>query len=239
MGSPRMADLTDTAHADEGPAPRGVLTEMRDSLVAVFRNPNLRRIQVAFAGSAIGDWAYATAVAVWAFGVGGAQAVGIFTAVRLALMAVTAPFAATLADRMDRKVLMILCDLARAVLVSLGAVFLFVDAPAWPIFLVAILAALLGSPFRTAQRALVPSLVERPEDLTASNGASSTIESIAFFVGPALGALLLGITNVEVVFLANVVTFLLSMLLITRLDVRPADAPEPGAEAADADDEPG
>ena len=232
-----MADLTDTAHADEGPAAKGVLAEMRDSLVAVFRNPNLRRIQVAFAGSAIGDWAYATAVMVWAFGEGGAQAVGIFTAVRLALMAFTAPFAATLADRMDRKLLMILCDLTRAVLVTLGAVFLFVDAPAWPVYTVAILAALLGSPFRIAQRALLPSLVERPEELTASNGASSTIESIAFFVGPALGALLLGITNVEVVFLANVATFLWSMLLITRLAVRPADEPE--TENAEADDEPG
>ena len=74
MGSPRRwLYLTDTAHADEGPAPKSVLAEMRDSLVAVFRNPNLRRIQVAFAGSAIGDWAYATAVAVWAFGEGGAR----------------------------------------------------------------------------------------------------------------------------------------------------------------------
>ena len=123
-------------------------------------------------------------------------------------MAVTAPFAATLADKMDRKLLMVLCDLTRAVLVTLGAVFLFVDAPAWPVYTVAVLAALLGAPFRIAQRALLPSLVDRPEDLTASNGASSTIESIAFFVGPALGALLLGITNVEVVFLANVATFL-------------------------------
>lgn len=42
-----------------------------ESLGSVFRNPNLRRVQLALAGSMIGDWAYATAVAVWAYGVGG------------------------------------------------------------------------------------------------------------------------------------------------------------------------
>ena len=36
---------------------------------------------MALAGSMIGDWAYATAVAVWAYGVGGAKAVGIWTAI--------------------------------------------------------------------------------------------------------------------------------------------------------------
>jgi MFS family permease len=149
-------------------------------------------------------------------------------------MALTAPFAATFADRMDRKRLMVLCDLVRAVLVSLGAACLFLDTPPWPVFVIAALAAVLGAPFRIAQRALLPSLVDRPEELTASNGASSTIESVAFFVGPALGALLLGFTTVEVVFLVNVLTFLWSMLLITRLDVRvtagPAEETDPGPD---------
>ena len=66
---------------------RSALGETGKSLSSVFRNPNLRRIQLALAGSMIGDWAYATAVAVWAYGVGGTQAVGIWTAIRLALVA--------------------------------------------------------------------------------------------------------------------------------------------------------
>ena len=79
------------------------------SMRSVFGNTNLRRMQLAFAGSLVGNWAYATAVAVWAYGVGGAKAVGIYTAVRLGLMAVTSPFAATLADRYSRKLVMIGC----------------------------------------------------------------------------------------------------------------------------------
>ena len=52
---------------------RAALRETGASLASVFRNPRLRRMQLALAGSLIGDWAYATAVAVFAYGVGGAQ----------------------------------------------------------------------------------------------------------------------------------------------------------------------
>src|SRR6478672_3625333 len=94
-----MTDVAENESAARGGA-RGAVRETVDSLKAVFANPSLRRIQLALAGSMIGDWAYATAVAVWAYGVGGAQAVGIWTAIRLTLMALGSPVGATIADRM-------------------------------------------------------------------------------------------------------------------------------------------
>ncbi len=226
-----MTDAT-TAQDSEDQRRKRFLGGTRDSLGAVFGNRNLRRIEMAFAGSAIGDWAYATAVAVWAYGVGGAQAVGIWTAIRLALMAITAPFSASLADKMSRKRLMILADLGRALLVSGAAACLYLGSPAWPIFILATLASLLGTPFRVGQRAMLPSLAERPEELTAANGVASTIESLAFFVGPSMGALLLGFTTVQTVFLVNVATFLFSMALVAG--VRPVVRAETAA-AADAE----
>ena len=92
--------------------------ETGGSLKSVFVNRNLRRMQLAFAGSLIGNWAYATAVSVWAYGEGGAKAVGIFIAIRLAVMALATPFVSTLADRYPRKRVMIYSDLYCAVLVT-------------------------------------------------------------------------------------------------------------------------
>ena len=212
-----MADVPELAAHAEEPARPGMLRETRDSLAAVFANRNLRRIEIAFAGSAIGDWAYATAVAVWAYGEGGAKAVGIWMAIRYTLMAVAAPFGATLADRMPRKRLMILADLGRAVLVSAAAACLFLDTPAAPIYVLATLTSLLATPFMVAQRSLLPALAAKPEELTAANGTASTIESLAFFAGPALGALLLGFTTVQVVFLVNVATFIWSASLVSGI----------------------
>ena len=207
-------------------AARSALTETRGSIATVFRNPGLRRIELALTGSMIGDWAYATAVTVWAYGVGGVTAVGVWTGVRLALMAVTAPFAATWSDRSPRKKVMIFSDLIRAVLVMAATLCLVLDTPAAPIFVLATLASLLGTPFRCAQRALMPALANNPQELTASNGTSSTIESLAFFVGPALGALLIGVADVSVVFAVNALTFVWSMAMVIGIRVPRRDEPD-------------
>lgn len=231
-----MADVTEIAPEGEQPQGRGMLRETRDSITAVFRNRNMRRIQLALAGSEVGDWAYATAVAVWAYDVGGPQAVGIWVAIRLGLSAVLAPFGASLADKMDRRRLMLLTDLVRAVLVGGAALVLLVDGPAWAVFVMATLVSLLVTPFMVAQRSLLPSLAERPEELTAANGTASTIDSLSSFVGPALGASMLAATSVEAVFGFNVLTFLWSMALV--YGVRPA-AKTPAADADPATAESG
>lgn len=211
----------------------GMLRETGESLREVFRNPNLRRIQLAFAGSAIGDWAYATAVAVWAYDFGGAQAVGIWMGIRYALIALCAPFSSAVVDRVSLKRVMVVCDLVRVLLVTAGAACLFLDAPPAAIFVLATLPSLFATPFMVAQRSMLPALADRPEELTAANGTASTIESLAFFVGPALGAVLLGVTSVEVVFLLNAVTFLWSMFLVlgVRVPARAARERRPGPPA--------
>jgi len=217
------------------------LRESGQSLATVFRNPGLRRLNLAFAGSAIGDWAYATAIVVWAYGVGGVTAVGIWGTVGLVLMTVVTPFASTLVDRFPRKTVMVSSDLTRAVLVLVGAALIWADAPVLVVFVLATLAALVGTPFRPAVSALLPKLVNQPEELTASNGTLSTLESLAFFAGPAIGGVLLTITEVPVVIVFNGLTFIWSAVLVSRIQV-PSDPPSPvvlapsggGAEAEDA-----
>jgi predicted MFS family arabinose efflux permease len=198
-------------------AVRTSIRDARMSIASVFRNPSLRRMQLALAGSMIGDWAYSTAVIVWAYGVGGAKAVGVWAAIKYLLMAVVSPLGASLADRLPRKKILIGSDLLRVVAVAGGTACLVLDTPAWPIFVLATTASLIGCVFRPAQMAWMPSLTNRPEELTASNGTASTIESIAFFVGPAIGASLIVLTNVETVFLLNAATFLWSAFLVTGI----------------------
>ncbi|MGH3471790.1 MAG: MFS transporter [Nocardioidaceae bacterium] len=218
-----MTELSDptgaeSSFAESADAPSAI-RETFTSLASVFRNPRLRNMQLALAGSMLGDWAYATAVAVFAFSVGGAKAVGLYYTARLALMAIATPFLAALADRLDRQRLMIACDLIRAALVVAAAACLYVGTPSWPVFVLAGAASLVGSIFRPAQNAWAPSLADTAEELTASNGASSTFESLAFFAGPAIGAFLLTIANVPTVFLVNAGTFLWSGVLVAAIRV--------------------
>jgi MFS family permease len=211
---------------------RAAVRETRASLSSVFRNPNLRRVQLALAGSLIGDLAYSTAVAVWAYGVGGAKAVGIWAAVRLALLAFSSPLGATVADRFSRRTVMIVADALRCGLVLLATLCLFLDLHPAFVFVLATVTSMISTAFRPAQRALMPVLANRPEELTASNGASSTLESLAIFVGPALGAMMLVVADVQVVFLLNAATFVWSMIMLTRVQVPPRPASTP-AEVTD------
>ena len=103
--------------------------------------------------------------------------------------ALAAPFTASLADRFSRVTVMVASDAIRFVLM-LGAAAAVIAAGGLAAVVVYVLVAastVTGTVFRPAQAALLPSLVRTPNELTAANVASSTIESIGTFLGPALG----------------------------------------------------
>ena len=196
---------------------REKIRESSDSMKRVFRNPGLRRVNLAFAGSIIGDWAFGLVISLYAYDQGGATTLGVVGVIRYLTMAVFAPLLATLADRYRRKRVMIGIDLVRAVLVVIVAVVIATDGPAVIVYVFSTATVVFGTAFRPAQAALLPSLAKDPAELTAANVASSTIESVGFFVGPALAGLLLAIANRETVILLNAATFLWSAALIVGL----------------------
>jgi MFS family permease len=203
----------------------GQLSESRTAVRDVMRNVGLRRINAAFAGSIIGDWAYAVAVSVYAYREGGATAVGVFGVARYVSMAVVGPFASTLADRHDRKAVMVTADLVRVVLVGVAAALVAIDAPSLGVYALAVVAGVCGTAFRPAQSAMLPQLATHPGELTAANAVSSTVESVGFFIGPAIAAGLLAATDVATVFAFDAATFLWSAVLVGRVPV-PGVAPD-------------
>ena len=110
----------------------GLGEKVRESTTAmgrVFRSTGLRRMAFAFAGSIIGDWAFAVVISLYAYDKGGATALGVVGVVRYLTMAVLAPVLSTLADRYRRKRVMIGADLARAALVGTVALLVATDGP--------------------------------------------------------------------------------------------------------------
>jgi MFS family permease len=200
--------------------PTSLRRRLRESLrafAAVFHNEDLRRLELAWSGSIIGQWGYEVALAVFAYRAGGASAVGIVALVRLLPAAVVAPFAALLGDRFRRKRIMVAADLARACAMAGAAAAVFGGAPAVTIYALAAIAAVTGTAFGPAQSALLPSLARSAEELTAANATSTTLESVGFFVGPALGGLLLAVTSVGAVFALAAALFLWSAFVLGRI----------------------
>ncbi|MGE5274962.1 MAG: MFS transporter [Verrucomicrobiota bacterium] len=204
------------------------------SLRSVFANPGLRRLELAFTGSIVGDWAYAVAVALYAFEHGGPTAVGVLGVARYISLAIVTPFASTLGDRYSRRLVMVASDTTRAVLVAAAAVLIWSDGPSIAVYTLAIVTAVCGSPFRSSQAALLPQLARDPIELAAANVASSTVESIGFFAGPALAGLMLAVTSIPVVYVFNAVTFLWSAALVLGVRLPPKRDESPGEEKQEA-----
>lgn len=196
------------------------LAESRRAFGDVFANPALRRIQFAWAASILGTWAYGIAVVVYAYEQDGATAVGVVGLVRWVAAAVASPFAALLGDRYDRKLVMVGSDLARVALIAGAALAVYSDAPPVVVYTIAALVGVAATAFRPAEAALIPTLARTPEELTAANVASSTIESIGIFGGPALGGLLLAATGPATVFAVTALLLLWSAFQLIR--IRPA-----------------
>jgi MFS family permease len=202
---------------------REQLGDAARSFGRVFRNPNIRRIEGAWAASNTAHWAYGIALAVYAYRDGGAAAVGLIGLVRFLPSAIASPFAAVLGDRFRRELVIVGAELTRAVLLGATTVVVLMDGPAAVVYLLAALVAIAYSAVRPAQAALLPALAKTPQELTAANVTSSTIESLGIFGGPAIGGLVLAATSPDVVFGGAAVAFLLSALLVSRVrvDVQP------------------
>jgi MFS family permease len=203
-----------------------------EPIALVFTNPQLRRLQLAWAGSSLGTCAYLIALAVVAFRSGGAAAVGLIMLVRTAAAAAAAAPLSALADRYSRRSVMAVSDLIRAGLTAGIALVTAADAPIGAIYVLATAIAVVATVFRPAQAALTPALAETPIELTASNAVAGTIESTSIFLGPGIGGIVLATSGIAGVFVVCVAAFLWSAALVWAID-----APESPAETDTASDD--
>ena len=192
----------------------------------VARNADLRRLLLAWAASNLASRASAIAVAVYAYDAGGASAVGVIAFVRLTAGALFAPWLSVLADRKPRRLVLIGVELTRCSLFAALTALVVVDAPPIAVNVLAVLVVVAEPLFRSAQAALTPSLVSTPEELTAANVLASGVESVGLFLGPALGALLLAVTGVALVFGATAGLLVVAILLVARIGVAGEPSPE-------------
>jgi MFS family permease len=193
------------------------LRETSHSFRAVFANPQLRKLQLAFAGSVTGEWGFLVALAVYANDQGGATAVSAVLVIRWVASALTAPWLAYFSDRYPRERVMLAADLSRVVAMLAMAAAAFGDSSPIIVYVLAGFMAVASKTFRPAQAALLPKLATSPEELTAANATSTAIESVGTFVGPALGGLLLAVASVGWVFVADALTLVWSAFFVVQL----------------------
>jgi MFS family permease len=155
----------------------------------VISRPALRRLQLAGLAAEIGGWAYWIVLSLYAYANGGAVAVGVVGGLRLGGSAIAAPFAGVIADRFPRRQVLFWTDVTRAACLAAAAIADSLHGPRAVVLGMAVLFAIAGTAFRPALSALLPTLCETAEDLTAANVTATALDSTSLFLGPAIGGL--------------------------------------------------
>jgi MFS family permease len=183
----------------------------------VLQYPRLRRLLTALAVSQAGDWLYNLALLALVLDrTHSSTWVAVTTVARVAPMILGGPFGGVLADRFDRRRLMVLSDLVRAAcMVGLAAVALL----GLPIVLAPVLAGvatMASTPYPPCVAATTPRLVPA-EVLPAANAARAAIGSLCIVAGPGFGAVLLLLGSPSLAFLVNALSFAVSAALVLTL----------------------
>ncbi len=186
---------------------------------------NFRLIWIGQVVSVIGDGMQSVALLWWARRVGGN---GLLSAVALSMIipfVLCAPFGGWLADRCDRRHLLIAADVQRLVVTAVLAL-LVINQHTSAVLICSLvgLSAIATAVFNPTYSAVVPSLIE-PEHRPAANGLNMANSAVGGLVGPLIGGVMISMFDVGSVMLANAATFAWSAIFISFAHVpRPAGA---------------
>jgi MFS family permease len=198
------------------------------------RSPALARLLAGEFISGIGDWLYLVAILVLVYAESESPVLlGIVGAARILPYVLLSVPAGIVADRFDRRMVLLVTDVARGVLMLALAAAVAVDASILLVVALSILAACFSTFFNPAIAALVPTLVDE-RDLGPANSAWATLDNLAFIIGPALAGVLLASGGLEIAFLLNAASFAVVAVVLWRLPVASSSPSEGVEEPTDA-----
>lgn len=183
------------------------------------RNRNFRNLWFARVVSNLGDWFNLLAAAALITQLSGAgTAISFLFLARFLPLFIMSPFAGVLADRFERRTLLIWTDVLRAVTV-LG--FLLVDRPEriWMLYVLTALQFVFSAVFSPTEQSYIPAVVDK-EDLVTANALDSFTWSTMLALGALLGGLATAFLGVQTAFVLDALSFLLSAWFLTRIAVR-------------------
>jgi len=198
----------------------------------LLRNSALTRLLAGEFVSSIGSWMYLVALVVIVYQASGnAFLLGVVGAARVLPYVFLSIPAGMVADRFDRRYVLLVSDIARGIIMVILAWLVAVDGPVWMIVALAILATCFATLFYPAIGALIPALVKDETEFGPANSAWSTLDGLAFVIGPAIGGLLIAASGLALAFLINAITFGVIAVVLWTL---PPAKPKPVAAPAEA-----
>jgi MFS family permease len=179
-------------------------------------NRNYRNLWFGQVVSELGDWLATVALLnIMLDLTGRAMVVGWFFIIVYIPSAVIGPLSGMLADRFDRKKIMIAMDLTRAILV-LGYLLVHRADQIWLIYLIATVEVAMMTVFEPARNAIIPDICSRRQ-LVAANALGSITWSCILVLGAAVGGIITAVFGRQVCYVADSLSFIGSAFFLARV----------------------
>ena len=206
--------MTERDHTEPVP-PTIADGSVRASVSLLRRNRDFRRLFFASVISLGGDWFLFVAInGLILDTTGRAIDVGLAILAQELAFFFASPWAGALADRLDRKRLMIGCDLARMIVCV--AFLLVGPGTIWLAFPLLAILSIFAAPFDPASSAAIPNLAQG-EDLTIANALGGSLWGTMLAVGAALGGVVATVFGNQTAFLVDAASFLISAWLLSGI----------------------
>lgn len=180
------------------------------------QNPNFRWLWGGQIVSLLGDWfnLIASAILIAELTDSG-LALGVLFTIRMLAPFVVAPIAGIFADRYNRKYLLIITDLVRAIVV-LGFLFVQDANDIWLLYVLTVLLFGVSGFFSPARSAILPDITS-PQELGTANTLGAASWSVMLAVGAAIGGLTTGLFGSQTAFIIDGFTFAISAGLLLKI----------------------
>ncbi|HEY2579997.1 MAG TPA: MFS transporter [Streptosporangiaceae bacterium] len=204
----------------------------------LWQNRGFRNLLIVQTLSALGDsFSYVAIPLLVLHTTGSVAQMGLVTGLTGAASIVSGVFSGVIADRVNRRALLMICDIARCILYAAIPLAWLFSPQLWLIYLAVPVAGVFAMLFDVTYVTVVPAIVE-PGQITAANGRLYASFAIAGVAGPMLAGLVSGLYGPSVAIGVDASSFAVSaagaLFIRLRPTGPPAGAASPAGDAAAA-----
>src|SRR5215469_15068409 len=180
-------------------------------------NANFRQLWLAQIVSENGDWFYTLAIYSLLLDLTGkASSVALALVLQVLPHTLLGPLAGTVNDRLSRRKVMIVSDLVRVMIVAC-MLLVRTRGSVWIVYPLLFFETVMVAFFEPARSAVIPNIVAE-EDVIVANTLSAVTWSVDLAIGSVLGGIVAAWLGRDAVFVLKALSFLVSALLIGRMD---------------------
>ena len=181
---------------------------------SIFKNRNFLLLFIGKLVSQLGDVIYNMAIGWYILTItNSAGQMSIYMAIGTVVYIVAGPIGGVIADRFDRKKIIIWMDIIRGVAVAITGILMYFKIESVYIFYVtSAVLSICGALFVPASNALLPNIVD-DKQLTKANSMAASVQSISGIIGTLVGGVLYALLGVKTIFILNAVSYILCGIL--------------------------